>query len=112
MLARDLTVDTDIRGTRGIEYIYIVRSTEAPETTPASTTAPATPPADMLAPKPAAAAPSLAPGDVTATPATSATVEGAPATATSGTETESTLCHHRWQAADGAGPPPPEAADD
>ena len=108
VLARDLTVDTDIRGTRGIEYIYIVRSTEAPETTPASTTAPATQPADMLAPKPAAAAPSLAPGDVTATPATSAPVEGAPATATSGTESETryVIIDGKPQKAEGA---PPEA---
>jgi polysaccharide export outer membrane protein len=80
--ARDLTVDTDIRGTRGIEYIYILRSVPAESETPTTAPAPGAgaPPADMLAPRPTAPAP-LAPSEL-APPAPS------PATATSGAETE------------------------
>jgi polysaccharide biosynthesis/export protein len=85
--AGDLTVDTDVRGNRGIDFIYVLRNNtpeagtgEAPATAPAAG-------ADMLAPKPAAAPappPALAPTDV-APPAPGTP----PATATSGAEGES-----------------------
>src|SRR5439155_1031046 len=48
VLARDLSVDTDIRGTRGIEYIYVLRSTPTEESPAVPTTAPASAPADVL----------------------------------------------------------------
>ena len=85
VLARDLTVDTDIRGTRGIDYIYVIRNVGNEAAPQMPSTAPATAPADILVPKaPAASTPALAPGEVGNQPAPAA----APTTATSGSEGE------------------------
>jgi polysaccharide biosynthesis/export protein len=111
VLARDLTVDTDIRGTRGIEYIYVVRSTNNDQSPQMPTTAPTSAPTDVLAPRAEAAAPapSLAPADVTAQPAPA---EGTPTTATSGAEADT-----RYVIIDGkpqrvAGSPPAAPAEE
>ncbi len=74
VLAHDITVDTDIRGTRGIEYIYVMRSVAPEQNAPMPSTAPATAPADILAPQGATSAPAdlTAPGAATTAPATAA----------------------------------------
>jgi polysaccharide export outer membrane protein len=56
VLARDLTVDTDIRGNRGIEYAYILRKVSRDEEVTGQSAAPATAPVnptnpDVLAPQ-------------------------------------------------------------
>jgi protein involved in polysaccharide export with SLBB domain len=83
VLAHDITVDTDIRGTRGIEFIYVLRSVTPDQNAPMPSTAPTTAPADILAPKAAASAPA----DLTAPAAESPAA--APATAASSGDTES-----------------------
>ncbi len=75
VLARDITVDTDRRGNRGIDFIYVIRSaTPAEPGAENPTSAPATAPVDILAPKAAAPAPDLAPaGETAAAPAAGTT---------------------------------------
>lgn len=86
VLARDLSVDTDIRGTRGIEYIYVLRSTPKEETPGAPTTAPSSAPTDVLTPRASAPpAPDLTPG---ATPPAPTTPAESPTTSTTGNEAE------------------------
>jgi len=88
VLARDLSVDTDIRGTRGIEYIYVLRQMNNDQNAQTPTTAPTSGPTDILMPRSAAPAPSLAPGPVETpaeAPGTGAAATGA---ATSGNESE------------------------
>src|SRR5439155_6918966 len=105
--ARGLTVDTDPRGGRGIEYVYVLRSIGNEGAPEMPTTAPSSAPTDVLAPRAAAPAPapSLAPSDVTAT---TPPAEGAPTTATSGAESETryVIIDGKPQKVQGA---PPEA---
>jgi protein involved in polysaccharide export with SLBB domain len=84
VMARDLSVDTDIRGTRGIEFIYVLRNVPNEEGAQGPTTTPATVPTDILTPRPAAPAPDLTPGAAAPAPA----AEPGTGTATSGNESE------------------------